>query len=324
MNKQRPFRIIVIGLLLLFLVNNSTSQTCCGIGGSLVSGGHPVLNKKTLLASSSGTYADAKDPEDRRRGSVGVLLAYGITDRLSFSLKTSYIWARYSYYQGPIDIPGNPIPGKTVVRRNNGFGDGFAAVQYAIIKMTPMNKQEFVAGIDAGIPWGPDSVKVDGVLLPGNVQTGTGEFSINGFVTYLKAFPVSHYSLTATVAGRVKLNKEKKQGNGNEFSVLLTSLFGPLYKTRGSITFDYFLYGKNVYDIEKRVTDSKTGMRLSLIPALEYSISPDLKLSISAEMPLVRNDVEKTYGNDKVVKADIYWFIPFVKNNSRQIKTISF
>jgi hypothetical protein len=324
MNKQGQFSAFGICLLVLLLVNNSSAQGCCGIGGSLVSGGYPVLDKNTILASVSGNYADAKKPDERHRGGSGVMLAYGITDRLSLSLKTSYIWATYSKYMPPIIDHGVQIySGKTVNYKNNGLGDVYTAVQFALIRLTPMNKQELITGMDVGIPLGPYENKVDGVVLPGNVQTGTGGFSVNGFLTYLKAFPTIYYAVTSTIAGRVNfttLHKNEKKDPGDEFSVMLTSLFGPFYNTRGSITFIYYRKGQS-FDKDNIPIDKAPSKRFSFVPALEYSIVPDMKLSINADIPLWRNEAQKIYGNDKVLRAEFYWFI-HASSTSPQIKTI--
>ena len=318
LNKPELLSVVTICFFILVIVNNGDAQGCCGIGGSLVSGGHPVLNRNSFLVNVSGSYADAKKPE-RRRGSVGLLLAYGITDRLSLSLQTSYIRATYS---PPLVIPALSID-SVVTHKNNGFGDGYAAVQYAVVKMTPVNKQELVTGMDVGIPWGPYSKKVDGVELPGNVQTGTGGFSVNGFLTYLKAFPTIHYAVSSTIAGRVNFKtlrsfdpdqKERKLGKdpGDELSILLTSLLGPFFNARGSLTFSYYrkwpTYDRNHLD-PNRVKLVTSGQRLSLVPALEYSILSNLRILINADLPLWREGSQIELSNDRLFAAGVYWFI---------------
>lgn len=322
MNKPGRFSTTGLFLFVLFIVNHSYSQGCCGIGGSLISGGHPVLGKNTFLASASGNYADAKDPE-RRRGAVGALLAYGITDRLSLSLKTSYVWATYAYYRSPIIVNGEQLyPGESIVDKNNGFGDGYAAAQFALIRLTPMNKQELIAGIDAGIPWGPDRKMVNGVVLIDNLQTGTGGYSVNGFLTYLRAFPKIHYSVASTIAGRIAFKTRRKRDPGDEFSVQVTSLFGPFFNTRESVTFTYFQKGVTYNDNHEAVEIS-SGRRLSIVPALEVSILSNLRVAILADLPLWRDKNQSLTGNDKAVRADIYWFI-HKPGNAPRIKTISF
>jgi hypothetical protein len=321
MNNRAPLSSFAVCFLLLFLANNSYSQGCCGIGGSLVSGGYPVLNKNTFLLSTAGNYADAKNP-DRMRSGIGMLLAYGISDRLSLSLKTSYVWATYSSYRWPIPKPnGDTIPGETDIYKNNGFGDGYAAVQFALIRLTPMNKQELIAGMDVGLPWGPDKTMDAGVVLPGNIQTGTGGYSVNGFLTYLKAFPAIYYSVTSTIAGRVNFKTRRGKEPGDEFSAMLTSLVGPFYNFRGSVTFNYYRNGKT-YDPEYRSIVSY-GKRLSLVPALEYSISSNFVFLMNADIPLWRDEYQLNYGNDKIIRAEIYWFI-HKPDNSPQIKAITF
>jgi hypothetical protein len=325
MNKSKAFSTLIICISVLFFSNNAYAQGCCGIGGSLVSGGHPVLNKYTILASPSGNYAVADNPA-RRRGSIGLLLAYGITDRLSLSLKTSYIWTSYSEDMGRwVSADGDTLYPKDQ-QRNNGFGDGYAALQFAIIRLTPINKQELITGLDLGIPWGPDSNMVNGVVLKDNVQTGTGGFSLNGFVTYLKAIPEFYFSATATIAGRINFKTRRGKDPGDEFSLMLTALCGPLFNTRASITLNYSQNGMDYSDefIDDQPGYGTSGERLSLIPALDYSISSNLKFLINANLPLWRDKYASLNDNDKAFSAQIYWFIPLAKNDSHQIKSISF
>ena len=326
MTEPGPFVPFIACFLGLFIVNNSHAQGCCGIGGSLVSGGYPVPDRYTLLASASGNYADADKPE-RLRGSAGFLLAYGITDRLSLSLKTSYIWASYSIDMPPFIFQGDTTyPGKKV-DKNNGFGDGYAAIQYAIIRLTPMNKQELIAGMDAGIPWGPDKKKDHGVVLVDNVQTGSGGFSLNGYLTYLKAFPAIYYSVTATVAGRVNFTTRRGKDPGDEFSVMMTSLLGPLFNTRASVTFNYSRNGTDYsmeYSDDMQIAPGTSGKRLSFIPALEYSFSKDLKILVNADLPLWRDKYDASNNNDKSFSAQVYWFFHFAEGDSYKIRSISF
>lgn len=326
MNKPSLYPLPSICLLLFFLWNGTYAQSCCGIGGSLVSGGHPVLNKYTLLASPSGNYAIADNPT-RLRGSTGLLLAYGITDRLSLSLRSSYIWASYSMIMPPVILQDTTIYPEKIHYKNNGFGDGYAALQFAVIRLTPSNKQELITGIDAGIPWGSDQKEVDGIVLLDNLQTGTGGFSLNGYVTYLRAFPAIYYSITSTVAGRINFKTKRGKDPGDEFSVMLTSLLGPFYNTRLSVTFNYSQNG-NDYSQEytKTMTESPgtSGKRLSIIPALEYSFSSNLKFLMNANIPLWRDKYATLNDNDKSFSAQIYWFIPLANSEPSHIKSISF
>lgn len=326
MNKLSLFPLLSTFALLTILFDGAYAQSCCGIGGSLVSGGHPVLNKHTLLASPSGSYALADDPQ-RVRGSTQLLLAYGLTDRLSLSLKTSYIWASYSMEMPPVYLPDTVLHPERIHYKNNGFGDGYAALQFAVIRLTPFNKQELITGIDAGIPWGPDRKEVNGIILLDNLQTGTGGFSLNGYVTYLRAFPAIYYSVTSTVAGRINFKTRRGKDPGDEFSVMLTSLLGPFYNTRLSITLNY---SQNENDYSQEYTKTMTispgssGKRLSLIPALEYSFTSNLKFLINSNTPLWRDKYATLNDNDKSFSAQIYWFIPLAKSEPSHIKSISF
>lgn len=309
--------------LLLLMVQNSHAQGCCGIGGSLVSGGHPVLETSSLLLSASGNYSDANNP-DRHRGTADMLIAYGITDRLSLSVKTSYVWAWSSVYQSPIIVQGEElIPGKNIHFKNSAIGDGSAAVQYALIRLTPTNKQELIARISAGIPWGPDRKMVDGVVLPGNVQSGGGGFSLNSSLSYLKALPNLHFSVTSTVAGGLTFKTRKGKDPGDEFSVMLTALFGPFFTTRESITLNYNVIG-TTYDERGLPETGSPGRRLSLTPAFEYSIISDLKLLLFTEIPLWRDRNQSLYGNNRSLKAELFWFIRNRRTHLRSIESIDF
>ncbi len=109
---------------------------------------------------------------------------------------------------------------------------------------------------------------------------------------------------------------------------MLTSLLGPFYNTRFSVTFNY---SQNGNDYSKQYTDAMTvspgtsGKRLSLIPALEYSFSSNLNLLLNANIPLYRDKYATLNDNDYSFSAQIYWFISFAKESgATDIKTISF
>jgi hypothetical protein len=159
------------------------------MGGSLISAGYPSLDKGMILIQPGVDFGNGSYNDFFREG-VSVGVAAGFTDRFALSLKTGYVWSQTSALRkGLYDTSGtiiDTIKADTTLHFNNhGFGDGQVGVQYIVIPMTPVTKQELKAGIDVGIPWATAEKKtvVEGmnVVMPARSRTGSGSFTQGHF-----------------------------------------------------------------------------------------------------------------------------------------------
>jgi hypothetical protein len=308
--RQRLFFILFMALGALS--RGALAQGCCGIGSSLVAGGHPTLQRGTFLLQPGADYSSAENPT-RYKAAGTLTIAYGITNQLAVSLKTNYAWLHSSVLQRDVVYNGTLLfPETTVVFNNHDIGDGTIGIQFSIIPLDVMHTQELKVGADVGIPWGPDQKIANGVELPKNMQTGSGAFSIGGFASYTKAFPAYYLAGAATAAGRLKFQNRRKERPGNEASLLVSAIAGPFWKTRESVSLNYKT-SSATYDVNGTKIPSTEGGRFDVIPALEFTFTENIKATWQAELPVWREVYQKKFGNNLGARASMLLFIPAVR-----------
>lgn len=303
---------IILGLLLLSATMQSSlqAQGCCGIGSALVAGGFPSLRQGSVLIQFGGDYSSAANKTDKK--ALTATIGYGITNRLALSIKSNYAWLHYSRFQPAVEVGGVVyFPETTLVFQNNDFGDGNIGLQYSIIEMNALSKQELKIGSDLGIPWGPD--QKNGTAWPKNVQTGSGAYTIGGFLSYSKAFPAQHLSTAATAAGRIKFKNRRNEKPGNEANILLTGTFGPFWKTRESVSLNYKITGVTL-DANGDEEPSSRGSRIDLLPAFEFTFTESINATFEAEFPVWRDAYQKQYGNTIGARVSLLIFFPVLGN----------
>jgi hypothetical protein len=301
--------IVLLHFIFICLLQSTlNAQGCCGIGSALVAGGVPALEQGTFLIQSGADYSRAENPS-RYRAAGTINFAYGITERFTVSLKSNIAWLHSSIKQPAVVYNGNILfPETTIVFDNKGIGDGIIGTQFVIVPMEAINKYELKCGADIGIPWGPDKKIKDNVELPKNIQTGSGTFTIGGFLAYNKTFPLYYSAIAATAAGRLKFKNRRHEQPGNEANLLLSGIFGPFWKTRESISINYKATGVT---IDANGTEPATrGNRLDLIPSIECTFTKHIKATCEAEIPLWGDRYQKKYGNIIGARAMVYFFIP--------------
>lgn len=305
MNKQILFSVLTT----LLISQNLQAQGCCGVGSSLVAGGHPAIEMGSILVQPSVDYSSAENPM-RRKGSAALNVAYGITDRLSASVKTHFDYLYSSRLQPAVVYRDSILyPEKTVVQQNVGIGDGNVGVQFSIIPMEVLTQRELTIGADVGIPWGPDRKKTDGVELPNYLQTGSGSTTVGGFVSYTKGFALSRLGFSATAAGRLKFENRRGEDPGDELGLLGTAMVGPFSSIRGSLSVNYKFTGsaQGAGNVQQKFA---SGTRVDLIPTLEFSLSEKVKLSGDVEIPVYRDVNQKQYGNTLGARFMMLFFLP--------------
>lgn len=300
----------------LFVVSHLNAGSCCGLGGALVSSGHPSVYQGNILILSGLDYSKNSAGDFSREG-LSLGLAYGITDNFALSLRTNYSWFQNSVFRkGVFDTINNEIivikPDTTLQYDNNGISDGTFGAQLIILPITLLTKQELKTGIDMGIPWAESQkkIEVDGmsILMPAKIQTGLGAFSLGGFVAYTRNFPEQKIAASATMAGRLRFKDKKENDQGNEASVLVSAIAGPFWKTKEILSFSYRTIGK-VRDKNGNADSLSGGARFDLTPAIEFSFTEKAKLSLDAEIPLWRDKNQIENGNAFSTRLSFLLFI---------------
>lgn len=304
---MKPFLIILIIMALSTTIVHA--QGCCGVGSLLVAGGHPTLISGTFFVQAGTEFSSALNPV-RYRGAGSLNVAYGITDRLALSIKTSYI-RLYSYEYNDAVIRNNVVraPASTTVFDNIDFGDGLAAAQFSIIPMDVITEQELKIGIDLGIPWGPDQKKMNNATLPKKSQTGSGAFNAGSFLSYSKSFTAQKLAASSTIAGRYTFKNRRGEDPGDEASIVVSAIAGPYWQMRGSVSVSCKAVSATV-DNFGTVEPSTGGSRVDIAPGIEYAFNEQIKATTSVELPLWRDAYQQRLGNNVGARLSFLYFIP--------------
>jgi hypothetical protein len=284
--------------------SNTYASSCCGLSSTLVSSGHPALNQNQFLILNGYDYSRTEN-EAFSRGGISFGLAYGLTSKLAFSIRTNFNIFRYNQFRPGLYLQNDDntievLKADTTFKfKNQGFGDGLIGVQYTLVPLTLVTKQELKIGADAVIPWATfdKKVHIDGMetLLPAQVQNGNGVFSFGGFVSYNKSLPIHRIAFTTMLAGRVKIKNKNGVTPGNDANILVSSIFGPYFKTKGIISINYKASRQSRDSADTK--DSLTGgRRLDIIPAIDIAFNDHFKIAIDTELPLWRDKNQKTRG----------------------------
>jgi len=147
------------------------------MGGSANMG---VMNKNSLRVMAFYRYQFAKDyyKGDKRNDDLriyesanynyaGTLLGYGISDRLSAELETGY------FLNKSVNYRSETLPQQT------GFGlsNALVSMKYALYQNTE-KRFEITGAAGVNIPYRRDLQRVDGTVLPYDVQPSTASYGI--------------------------------------------------------------------------------------------------------------------------------------------------
>ena len=285
------------------------AQGCCGIGGSLVAGGIPTLENGNVFVQAGAEHSSATY-QSRYRTSIPLTLGYGVTNRLAVFVKTSYAWMHEAVFTQSIVVNNVVLlPDTTIVFDNNDIGDATVAAQFSIVPLNVIDKQELKAGMDVGIPWGPDQKRLNRALLSAAMQSGSGGLTLGGFVSYTKAVPAYKCAASATIGGRYKFKNRRGEKPGAEGSALVSMIAGPFWITTATLSVGYkatnFTYEANGVKVP-----SSAGSRLDILPGMEFAFTEQVKASCEATVPLWRDEYQKTYGKALGLRASLFFLFP--------------
>lgn len=285
-------------IVLLFTMNIlSSGQACCTAGtpilGSLElsSGRKGVLDigvtfeRNVLRDIYEGSSPLVDYTRERMTESLLVELNYGISSRLTATLLTTFV------NQIRIIRPLTGISNEVVGR---GIGDMVLLMKYSIIKLDMFDRRELAVGGGVKIPSGSSMLKSGGLLLPADMQPGTGSWDAIFWTYYSKEISGS-FPLTYIVNLSYRINSTNERfgkgnggyGFGNEFIANI----GLLYRTDTVIDYSFLIRFRNTKP-DKFSGDSipnTGGSWLNLVPGLNIKIYESFLTRISGQLPVYRN-----------------------------------
>ena len=285
----------IIFLLLSFEI---FSQACC-------SAGSPLLGSLDITSSAegelqvgltyefnslqdvySGTVRLNDDLRERRVNSFILEANYGLTRRISLSTLFTFITqSRNIFSYGDISSKLN----------TSGLSDGVILVKYNIIPLSLFDQMELSLGVGLKLPMGNSTLRSDGILIPADMQPGTGSwdgifwgYASKGFVPVipLNVFINVSYRLNGT---NNRFGESFQQGYtfGNELFVNL----GAGYRTDTFFDFTLMFRFRNTApdQFDSGQLPNTGGTWLYLVPGINGKINDRLIARLSGQIPLYRN-----------------------------------
>jgi hypothetical protein len=230
---------IAVLLSLASVMEEVLAQACCSSGTPLLSTmelpGTPAGHLQFVLTYDYNYLDDVVSgsrqigESQRRRLSQSVLLevSYGITDRLSVSTMLTGI-----QQERRVRSPLEGITGERT--RTRGIGDGIVLLKYTLHPQSIVDQRELSVGIGPKIPLGNAQLRHNDILLPADLQPGTGAWDMifwaYGFKGFVPRSPISIFgSITYRHTGT---NDRFGTGNGGySFGNEFQASFGAGYRT---------------------------------------------------------------------------------------------
>lgn len=280
----------------IFLGKNIYSQACCTAGTPLLGSLEMTSAPKGILQFSFTSEHNSlthvltgssklKNPERERISQSALLeINYGISNKLSVTGIFSYI-----RQQRTITNFGNEENVLTV----SGIGDIALLTKYSLIDFDIFNRQELSVGLGIKFPVGNSNIKSGGVLLPADMQPGTGSW--DGFLWgYYSKGEVFHPDLT--FLGNLSYrfngtndrfdNSDNGYGFGNEFIANI----GFNYLITSYLDFTLITKYRNTRadEFDNQGIPNTGGNWLYAVPGISYYLPDKFSTRFDMEIPMYR------------------------------------
>jgi hypothetical protein len=291
-------RVVLIIHLLLFASTNLKGQACC-------SAGSPLLGSLAIASSAdgnlqvgvmyefnslqdvySGTERLDDDLRERNVNSFIIEANYGLSQKISLSALFTFInQNRNTSTYGNISSSLN----------TSGLSDGIILVKYNFIPLTLVDQIEFSIGAGLKLPIGNATLRSDGILIPADMQPGTGSWDGVLWGYFSKGFvPVIPLNIYINASYRFngtnnRFGESFQQGYtfGNELFINL----GAGYRTDTFFDFTLMFRYRNTQpdNFDEGVLPNTGGNWLYLVPGINGKISDRFTARLSGQIPLYRN-----------------------------------
>ncbi len=287
----------LVFFVLILLAGKTFPQACCSAGSPLLSSLEYSSSQKGFLkfgltyeynfldAVYSGTTDINDDTRLRRVHSILLETSYGFTSKFSVTSLLTFINQRreissFSESQNQLSTIG--------------ISDAVVLLKYNLMPLTLSNQNELSFGAGVKIPLGKSTLRDNGILLPADMQPGTGAwdyiFSLYASKGFMPKIPLnifinSSYRLNGT--NRRFGDRFEGYSFGNEFIASIG--FG--YRTNTPFDFSLsFRYRSTRPDKFNNEDVSNTGGKwFYVIPGINARLGHNLTTRISGSLPLYRN-----------------------------------
>ncbi len=219
-----------------------------------------------------------RDETGRDRNSISQVISasYALTDRWSVSALISYVKHNRTI--------GSSIFGKETT---SGVGDSVILIRYTPLFITPFSRHELSLGLGARIPTGEDSFG-SGFIISEDMQPSVGALGKIGWSSYSYAFnQAASLLLNASATYTDNDDNDRKYAFGNESSLSLglSQSIGTKFGYSAALR-----YRSTRTDHRFGFAIPNTGGEwLDFVPAVQYSVTDNLKLTLFGRLPLTRD-----------------------------------
>ncbi len=294
-------RISILVASLIFIPNPQplSAQACC-------SAGPPLLSTLEFSSAKYGSWllaityefnhlndlvsgsTELFEPSRRRAVHSGIVeFSYGVLKSISLSALLTVV-----QQERRVDVLAETPSEATLTTR--GIGDAVVLVKYTIIPSTFPSQQEITIGIGGKIPFGSSTLTSNGILLPADMQPGTGSwdgivwlYGSNGFMPHVPVDIFGNVSFRFTGTNKRYGSAQQGYRFGNEF----LGTAGLSFKTESLLDFSLLFRARHVK--ADRFGDSEIpntgGVWLSALPGVNVKLLDVLTLRTSVQIPVYRN-----------------------------------
>ncbi|MDP2364954.1 MAG: hypothetical protein Q8M94_14440 [Ignavibacteria bacterium] len=288
---------ILVVTIMFFGYIESFSQACCSAGTPMLSS----LETSTTDIGSlqfSFTYdynslqsvlEGTKKLDDRTReritNSALLELTYGLTNNISITGLFSFANQRRII---------NSSIGTEDLLSSSGIGDALLLIKYELISQTLLNQRQLAVGIGPKFPTGASDVTQNGILLPADIQPGSGSWDLVLWSYYSQGF-MPNIPLNIFASGSYKINSQNKRFSnsdaGYKFGNEFVGSIGAGYRTDN--IFDYSLAFRfrttSVDQFDNEVIPNTGGLWFYIIPGLNIKVTDNFITRLSGQIPVYRN-----------------------------------
>lgn len=239
----------IIYFLILFTIFNGNiySQACCTAGTPLLGSLDMSTTQKGVwrlgMTYEYNTLTDVYtgfsflDDNLRERSTQSLLfeINYGLTDRFT-------ITGLFSYINQNRNI--SPLTGISTELTNRGIGDALILLKYNVIPLNFIDQVEFVIGVGIKAPLGSADAVSNGILLPADMQRGSGSWDGILWAYFSKGFmPSLPITFLSNLSYRLNGGNNRFGNNdeGYKFGNELIASVGVGYRTDTILDFSVFL-----------------------------------------------------------------------------------
>ncbi|MBK7381613.1 MAG: hypothetical protein IPJ03_21985 [Ignavibacteriales bacterium] len=271
-------------------------QACCSAGTPILGSLETSTTQKNSLQLSfsydfnllQSVYEGSIKLDDNLRERIThsslFEFSYGFTDKFTFTSLFTFANQRRTV---------TSISGSKNLISSFGVGDAVVLFKYELISQTLLDQNQLAVGVGPKIPLGQSDKTANGILLPADIQPGSGSWDIIFWAFYSHGFMPS-IPLNFFVTSSYKINSENKRFANSEagykFGNEFVSTIGVGYRTDlffdASLSFRFRTTTNDKFDNEN--VPNTGGYWLYLIPGINMKIIDQLTLRLAAQVPLYR------------------------------------